>query len=281
MIISLFLALITLFDFQGKDQLLKITASDNDLRLNEPLVVDLEFRPQLEQAIIDQLEQELATERKDGLLQFFLASKEQKPDRITFTLLPQFAGNFTLHFAAIPFDGVQREISPFGYSVEAFPTYEEELTTAPELPLEPQDPLEVDEINKRQLHLLNSRDDASALLKERTISLSNWIALFIGLVLFFLAYLFVSRPQGEFKEKKLSNEEALRRFNWAKSLPKKQGAQEIHSLLMKSDLEENLPLFEKLDQWRFQETQPNDKEWNEMLMAIELGFRQFRSHPEP
>lgn len=269
MIASLFLALITLFDIQEKDHSLKITASDNDLRLNEPLNIEITALPSLADAEIARLERELATQREEGLLTFFLSAKNQTQGKVTFTLLPQFAGHFTISLSPIQFEGLPRDISPFPLSVEPFPAFDEPLAPAPPMPLDSRDPLEVDEVNKRKLQAINTRDDASDLLKERSIPFMNWMALLIGTGLFTVLYLSRNRSQETTKSKTISRNDALELFNLAKTLPKKQGLEIIHNLLMQYRKEGVNPAFiDKLNQLRFQQDDPSNDEWKALIKSV-------------
>lgn len=269
MIATLLLAVISLLDFHDNGQHLSITASDNDLRLNEPLKLEVRSQPALNQEVLKQIERVLATQKNEGLLLLFLSSIDSSPDGTTFTLLPQFAGHFTLNLSSIKFGDSSHEVLPFPFSVEAFPTYDELLLPAPKIPLEPNDPLELDESNKRKLAFINSSDDASSLLAERSIPFSKWIAFAIAAGLASVFYVILNRPQEEPKPRKISRKEALELFGLAKTLPKKQGTEAIHNLLLQYMKEGSTPPFmEQLNHLRFQQDVPSDEEWKVLIVNV-------------
>ncbi len=269
------LALIALADFHESGHSLKVTASDNDLRLNEALIIEVQASPPLEDMVVFDLERALATQKSSGgLLDFFLASTIKGSEGIRFTLLPQFPGHFTLQLPSISIVDKKVEIPLFSLSVEAFPAYDEVIGPAPKMPLEPQDPLEIDEANRRKLKLINQSGSAQSVLKERTIPPSNWVALILGIGLTYLIYVLSKAPTAPVRDRRILKEEAIERFEIIKTLPKKQGADALYHLLIRFTDKQLMPSFvPKLNQWRFQQEEPADAEWEAILLDTENYLR--------
>lgn len=230
MILPLILALFTLLDENKDAHSAKITLSDVELRLNEPLQMEIRTEPPLTD--IWGFKRAMMAPNPQGISPLFLVKEEKVDNRWILTFMPQAAGHYTLRLPPLTWDKA-RIIPPLiAIEIENTPRYEgEALQPAPPLPLEPGDPLELDEVNRKLISQISQQSRPSVALEDYQFSWGQLLALLlfafaIPSLLFYHRYLNRTKPQ-----KPLSPEEALARYKLIPQSKGKASLDQLHQLM--------------------------------------------------
>lgn len=230
MILAFLLAVFTLLDETKEGHSAKIFISDMELRLNEPLQVDILTEPPLED--IWSFKRALMAPNPQGVSPLFLVKEERIENRWQLTLMPQAAGHYTLRLPPITWDKT-RIIPPLlAIEIENSPRYEgEALQPAPPLPLEPGDPLELDEVNKKLIAQISQASRPSLVLEEHQFAWDKLFAILlfaisIPLIVSYFRYLNRIRPK-----KPLSAEEAIAQYKLIPQSKGKASLDQLHQLM--------------------------------------------------
>lgn len=230
MILPWLLAIFTLLDETKEGHSAKITLSDLELRLNEPLQVDILTEPALEE--VWNFKRALMAPNPQGVSPLFLVKEERIENRWILTLMPQAAGHYTLRLPPVSWERT-RIIPPLiAIEIENSPRYEgEALQPAPPLPLEPGDPLELDEVNRKLIAQISQANRPSLVLEEHQFAWDKLCAILlfaisIPLIASYFRYLNRVRPQ-----KPLSAEDALARYKLIPQSKGKASLDQLHQLM--------------------------------------------------
>lgn len=233
MILPLILALFTLLDENKDAHSAKITLSDVELRLNEPLQMEILTEPPLTD--IWGFKRAMMAPNPQGISPLFLVKEEKVDNRWILTFMPQAAGHYTLRIPPLTWDKT-RIIPPLiAIEIENAPRYEgEALQPAPPLPLEPGDPLELDEVNRKLISQISQQSRPSVVLADYQFSWGQMLALLLFAVsvpslMIYHRYLNRTKPQ-----KPLSPEEALARYKLIPQSKGKASLDQLHQLMCES-----------------------------------------------
>jgi hypothetical protein len=230
MIIPILFAAFTLLDTTKEGHSAKITLSDIELRLNEPLQIEIMTDPPIED--IWGIKRALMAPNPQGISPLFLISEQRIDNQWQLTYMPQAAGHYTLRLPPITWEKT-RIIPPLiSLLVESSPRYEgEALQPAPPLPLEPGDPLELDEGNRKLLTQISLESRPSLVLEEHQFPWEQLFALMlfaaaIPLISAYHRYLNRQRPV-----QPLSVESAIEQYKRIPQSKGKESLDQLHQLM--------------------------------------------------
>lgn len=230
MMLTILFAVFTLLDITKEGHSAKITLSDVELRLNEPFQVEIITEPPIED--VRAIKRSLMAPNSQGISPLFLINEQRLDHQWQLTFMPQAPGHYTLRLPPITWEKT-RVIPPLiSLLIENSPRYEgEALQPAPPLPLEPGDPLELDEGNRKLLTQISLGSRPSLVLQEHQFPWEKLVALllfmaFIPLLAAYHRYLNRKRPL-----KPLSLEAAIEEYKRIPQTKGKASLDQLHELM--------------------------------------------------